>query len=613
MKSLNNSYSHSYTEIVGIPYYRWSTAIQGKGDSLRRQSAKAEEWSKKTGIPLANEALIDAGVSAFKGKNLKDGALGAFLTAAQEGQFVRGSYLLIESIDRLSRQGMFATAAIVRDIWSTGIGIVTLADGKAYEPDCNDMDALWIVLVAMRAKEESATKQFRTKDSYAKRYADAKKTHVLPVQSLMGWLTKDPETGLAVFASERKRTIVERICDMSLSGCGYPKIAKTLNQAGEAPFTMEKRKNAAHHWTVAALENILKSPALYGDYHMKDGTIIEGAFPAVITKDEFNRIQAGMASRLKVGRGRKGETYSNLFGGIAKCHQCGGAMTIRQPKPGRATTFYCRAMLVGNCHARPWNYDIFEKAFLSFVNEIDLEKIIHGGSGSRIEEITNTIQTLEGERANVQKNIQTFIGMIRKNHTLSKSIQPEIDEDQAKLDAIDEQMKVLEKERNTIRAGHRATKEMNLVDFPKVGTGPGEVTVEKLYELRAKAAQHIRTIVEQVSLKRDDTSKFGAQFWVHFKGGDVRIVHVDYTNPRKPFAVTHAYGGKDIIPDDLETATELRNYILAETISEVDWLIENGGEAGLDAAREVIEKMKCTKATMERQVREARELGLIKP
>ncbi|MBZ9812486.1 recombinase family protein [Mesorhizobium sp. CA7] len=602
MKTNTFSTDAIYSEIVGIPYYRWSTAIQGKGDSLRRQSFKAEEWSKRTGIPLADEALIDDGVSAFRGKNLKDGALGAFLTAAQEGKFVIGSFLLIESIDRLSRQGAFKTAAIVQDIWSAGISIVTLADDKTYHPDCNDMDALWIVLVAMRAKEESVTKEFRTRDSYAKRYEHAKKTGVLPVQSMFGWLTKDPQTGKAIFDGERKPAIVERICDMSLAGLGLPKIAKTLNAAGEQPFAIEKRsKGTAAYWTVANVAHILKNPALYGDYHRKDGTVMVGIFPPVITKDDFNRIQAGMAQRQRTGRGNKGQAYSNLFGGIGKCHYCGEPMTIRNPKRGRATQFYCKGKLVGKCHARPWNYEVFETAFLSFVNEIDLQAIMHGGGGSRTDEITQALQSLEGERLNTQKAQDAFIEMIKKNPVLAPSFATAMVDNQTKLDAISEQLKVLESERNKFRAEKSASTEANLVEFPKVGAGPGEVTVEQLYHLRAKTAEHIRTIVEQVRLKREPASKFGARFTVEFKGGGLRTVHVDYTSPRKPFAITNddESGNPDTIPEDAETALELMKHVIADSAEEIHWFIENGE---LDSANEMMENFRSFADTIRQRV-----------
>lgn len=575
---------------LALSYSRVSRLIQADGDGLRRQKDSFDEAQERYGVRIASEhQMIDMGLSAYKGKNLESGALGVLLKEAQAGKFPFGTILFVEDLDRLSRAAIEDALQLLLAIIKTGLVVVTTIDWQEYRTGKMTLQTLMRSIMKMElAHEESAKKAFRTKQSYANRYAKAEATGVLPSGSLFGWMKQDPITKKPVFHSEQRRSLVELICDMSLAGCGYPKIAITLNKANEEPFTKAKRNSAANHWTVAALENILKNPALYGDYHRKDGTMMVGIFPPVISKETFYRIQAGMASRLKVGRGRKGDTYTNLFGGIAKCHYCGGPMTHRPPKPGRAPQFYCHAMLVGKCDARPWSYKIFETAFLSFVNEIDLQTIVNGGSGSKVDEITQGLQSLEGERLNTQKAQDAFIEMIKKNPVLAPSFTTAMVDNQTKLDAINEQVKVLEAERNTIRAGHTAAKEANPVEFPSVGTDPGEVTVEKLYQLRAKTAEHIRTIVELVMLKRDPESKFGAQFTVEFKGGGMRTVHVDYTNPRKPYAITNddESSQPNVQPEDKQTALELMKYEIANIARETLLAIENGE---LDAAKEMLD------------------------
>jgi len=49
--------------------------------------------------------MRDLGVSAWSGASMEaDAALGEFLKAAQEGRVPRKSYLILEKLDRLSRQ-----------------------------------------------------------------------------------------------------------------------------------------------------------------------------------------------------------------------------------------------------------------------------------------------------------------------------------------------------------------------------------------------------------------------------------------------------------------------------------------------------------------------------
>lgn len=558
--SLADETALTYTGPVAYSYIRWSTAIQGDGDSYRRQYALAEKWSIENGVPLADDRIMtDAGVSAFKGKNLEQGALGAFLQAAKAGKIQRGSYLLVESIDRISREGMFPTAAIVQEIWKAGITIVTLSDKKTYRPDCDDMDALTLVLVAMRAKEESATKGKRVKESYIKRNARAQKTGEVVSGNLPGWLYKDPATGKAKL-NEDKAEIVRRIFDMCLNGCGLPMIAKTLNANGVKPFAIDKRrKGRAEYWTIANVHYILKSKATYGLYHppKSEPCMI---FPPVITIEEYNRAQAGMAQRQRIGKGRKGKTYSNLFGGIAKCAFCKEPMTIRNPKPGRAMQFYCKGSLTGKCHeAAPWNYERFEGSFLSFVAELDLHEIIHGGTGaSRQETITQKILQLEGERLGLFKSQQGHLKMIEADEILRESLREAMVKNATRIKAINEQIGALEIERNKIQSEREAAIDGNRTHFPKVGTGRGEVDIAELYQLRAKAADHIRTIVDSIELARKHWGKvyrkaaveaeneLGRQTWleaarrcapkkealdsrylIKFKGGATRTIYPD--------------------------------------------------------------------------------------
>ncbi len=539
---------NSSSQPVAYSYIRWSTAIQEHGDSLRRQKQKAQGWSQKNGIPLADDRImLDAGVSAYRGKNVKDGALGAFLKSAQEGKISKGSFLLVESIDRLSRQGMFKTAGIVQEIWEAGITIVTLSDEKAYPPDCDDMDALMIVLVAMRAKEESATKGRRVKDSWVGRYQSFKETGQVPTGNLLSWLTKDPATG-KVMLDEGREPIVRQMVDMGMYS-GLPDIAKTLNKRGIISWASGKRKDRSTYWTVSAIENILKNPALYGEYQpRKDGPVY--AVPPVITKEEFFRLQAAKDKRKKKGRGRKGKAYTNLFSGIAKCSECGEPMTIRQQSRGRQHQFVCKAQKVkAKCTSRPMLYPVFERAFLAYANEIDLKAIIHGGTESRSDVITSELQTLEGIKQDLDKQIFNTMDSLGRATGSAKAIyEKRIDEYAAELDTVNERMKALESERQEISRTNDAVKESNLVSFPT------DVSPDELYELRAKAAQHIRTIVDRIDCRRDAVTGNMAGFRVYFAGGHERTVFVNLKNPRKPFAFSDMQTSPDEFMKELSPA-----------------------------------------------------------
>ena len=142
-------------------YVRFSRPEQMRGDSLRRQLELSREYAAKHGLEL-DDALTDLGVSAFRGKNSTEGALAGFLAAVREGSVKKGSTLLIESLDRLSRQEVEEALSQFLAIINAGIVIVTLADGQRYEKHKLELTQLIISLTVMsRAHEEIAVKRSR--------------------------------------------------------------------------------------------------------------------------------------------------------------------------------------------------------------------------------------------------------------------------------------------------------------------------------------------------------------------------------------------------------------------------------------------------------------------
>src|SRR4051812_20008613 len=81
-------------------YIRFSSAAQAEGNSLRRQTELTQAYCKRHDLTLDDSLrLRDLGVSAFRGTNVRDGALAGFLEACRKGKVTRGSVLIVESLD----------------------------------------------------------------------------------------------------------------------------------------------------------------------------------------------------------------------------------------------------------------------------------------------------------------------------------------------------------------------------------------------------------------------------------------------------------------------------------------------------------------------------------
>lgn len=116
-------------------YVRFSTKRQAKGDSLMRQLDKSREYAAEHDLDLQEATFEDLGVSAFDRSNVTRGALAAFIAAVESGAIERGSYLLVESLDRLSRSDLMDAMGLLSRLVKLGVRVVTVVDGRVLDEE----------------------------------------------------------------------------------------------------------------------------------------------------------------------------------------------------------------------------------------------------------------------------------------------------------------------------------------------------------------------------------------------------------------------------------------------------------------------------------------------
>ena len=117
---------------VAYSYLRYSSKAQRLSHSLKRQLEAAELWAAKRPDVILDTTTRDLGVSAFKGEHRVRGALSSFLDRIKTGQIAPGSYLLVETFDRLSRESEMVAVNLLSSIVLAGVRVVTLRDGHEY-------------------------------------------------------------------------------------------------------------------------------------------------------------------------------------------------------------------------------------------------------------------------------------------------------------------------------------------------------------------------------------------------------------------------------------------------------------------------------------------------
>jgi len=159
-----------------IAYLRFSTSSQQYGDSLRRQNKLVAEWLEShPDYLLDNLTYKDLGLSAFNGSHAVHGAFSEFMEAVQGGYIPYGTVLLVESLDRLSREKIGEATERLRSILSAGIDVVTLTDHTHYTKDSLDdpYSLIKTILIAQRANEESEIKSRRMKSAWQRKREEA--------------------------------------------------------------------------------------------------------------------------------------------------------------------------------------------------------------------------------------------------------------------------------------------------------------------------------------------------------------------------------------------------------------------------------------------------------
>ncbi|MBW0366120.1 recombinase family protein [Ensifer adhaerens] len=360
-------------------YIRFSTPEQAQGDSLRRQVAKAEVWAQARGLIL-DDSHRDLGISAYHGANRTNGALRSFLQMVEDGKIERDSYLIVESLDRLSRETVIDAATQLFALIQAGVVVVTLSDGQEYSATRlrQDWTPLVISLAVMaRAHDESRVKSERVGEAWRQKKAAARTEGKPITPRCPEWL--EVRDGKFIERSDRVE-IVRRIFRETIEGFGRREIVCRLNGEKKLPFKAgEKRKKPPTGWQTSSIAKIVQNRAVIGEYQPHTGTHkarnrrpegepIKDYYPRIIPDDVFWRAQASLENRRQQTGGRRGDKGAHILHGLAKCSACGSPMWVvnkgKPPKGGVYLACSSNRRNVGCDNGRAWRVDELEEAVL---------------------------------------------------------------------------------------------------------------------------------------------------------------------------------------------------------------------------------------------------------
>lgn len=425
---------------LAFSYIRFSSELQKKGDSLRRQTEGAEKYALQHDLILDTHTYRDLGVSAFKGKNKTEGKLGTFLEALRTRVIPAGSYLLIENFDRLSREEVLSALGLFMQILSYGIRVVTVHDGHVYDKErvaADNGTSLIIAIIQIgRAHDESATKSKRVKEVWDKKRAAGQ----IVTGKGPSWLRLNRDKQKWELVPDKVK-VVQRVFKLSHAGNGQNKIAHILNE--ESVEVMQGRESKEDpkkrpEWTQASVRNLLRNPAVIGTYTQKMGgnAVIEDYFPAIIDKALFYRVQDGLKDRRGTGGPKREGEVSNLFSGRAYCLYCGTRMRFLSTAKENSY-LHCLAGYSGQSKCEAWRfpYRAAEKAILDRLLS-QRRVLVHDFQNDDSQR-----QVIEAEIAGARKRQERALSIALKTEGNVEAVAKELDQLQATIEQLEEQLK----------------------------------------------------------------------------------------------------------------------------------------------------------------------------
>ncbi|MFI8582372.1 recombinase family protein [Ectopseudomonas khazarica] len=517
------------------PYIRFSSDKQKDGLSIQRQTEAIEAYLAANPHLEVDKSLNleDLGKSGYAGRHLqKGGALYLFLEKIKSGEIEKGSVLIIEHFNRLSRLKLHKAMDLFNEILRHGIDIAVLDEKQIFTAESiSSIDYIKAVLKFDLAHEESKDKSKKGKDNW-KFKKEALRNSQNPqierlnfTKTLPLWLEK---TDAEIVVNEQKAETIRLIFRLCIENNGYMRIATHLNQS-KTP-----RLDASNGpWTLDIVKRLLHNRALLGEYQPRKTVEIEGrarpiyvpneedpikgVYPAVIDEDTFNAAHNGLTSRKSTGGGRRAD-MPNLFVKLLKCDECGGSIKFQRHNNKYKDYYYlkCFNSLYGHCVSlgtRSWRYDHFEEMFFKFSGKLNLDDIFKKNEQSKI--IQKEITALTAKHNKKKEKIAEVLEQIEAME-FSKSLYALISKLESETEELETKIKQKYQELSSVKQEELDRRINDFKDINSLLLQSTEV------ETREKINNHLRGLIENIAL--DFKSKTCT---IRFKNGIERHIHTD--------------------------------------------------------------------------------------
>lgn len=456
-------------------YIRLSSKRQTANDKggIDRQNEGFRQVCERYGWIAQEQTFADLGVSAFSGANRLKGELAEFMQLAVNGKLAPHPVLVLESLDRFSRQDIDDSEPAVMEILKAGVAVHVKFTGQTFtRASTVDLGDRIQIMVALKAA-------FNYSQQLSERVTAAKHRKLARLENGEAVNIRDYAPRWFKWNVNAKKLelndnaeAVRTIFREYQAGKSLNAIACLLNGTNVKAFL-------GGDWTKQTIRKILSNPATYGEFKGK-----EGVFPAVVSKEQFEAVQLVLSRNsgaklskkplkddpktwgqcesykqalkawykqngltpkpeaddsetwsghksyeeaLKAfnpqGFGKRGRTSKivNIFRGLVRCSSCGKAMSMHT---GRTHKYYrCDTATMNACENHlSVRTDAVEQAVFSMLVAMTPEELLNANDKS----ISHQLSQLTLKREAIAKKMTALLELagIVGNDEIAPKLQP---------------------------------------------------------------------------------------------------------------------------------------------------------------------------------------------
>lgn len=347
---------------------------------------------------------------------------------------------------------------------------------------------------------------------------------------------KDPEQVGHLVIDDETKWIIEKIFALAVHGAGAAKITHILaseqiptpswlnfQRYGTFAHVYEGQpESKRYEWTIAQVKKILQDENYIGNsVHNKQTNVsfkskkkirkpksewwkVEGTHEAIISKEDFDRVQQHIASR----RRKQKDGTTQIFAGLVKCADCGWSLAYGMNKQNKKPYGYYHCSKNGQglrqCSMHYIRYDVLYNFVLSRLQywieavQQDEQAILDRLSKSTITEQAAAMKRATQEKRRAEKRLNELDNLLAKIYEdrlnekinernfsmLSQKYQQEQGELETKIEALTAQLASTKEQEDSVN---------KWVELIKQFSSPTELTAELLNTLIEKILVHEAT------------------------------------------------------------------------------------------------------------------------